>query len=593
MKQISLILIFGISFLFAQTNPPKREVRAAWVATVVNLDWPSSRYASVQTQKNELVFILNKLEIAGINTIIFQVRPECDALYDSPYEPWSYWLTGQQGKAPSPLYDPLQFACEEAAKRNMELHAWFNPYRAERLVGNYTLDPSHVAVQHPDWIIQIGTFKFLNPGLPQVREYVAKIIADVVRRYDIEGVHFDDYFYPYPPNNITDEDNATFAEYSRGISDQGDWRRDNVNLLVQAVYDSINAIKPWVKFGISPFGIWKSGMPYGIVGTSSYSAIYCDPVAWLNGQYIDYVNPQIYWKITGPQDYSKLMPWWGSVANGRHIYTGHALYKMTDANNWPASEIENQVLLNRDYDTVQGSVFFRSEFITDNAKGIADIFEDGLFSYYALPPQMPWKDSVLPENPEMLAAEITDQGINLYWNPPATASDGDTAKWYVLYRFSDQEEVDLENPEHIHVIIRANDPGYLDEAALPGESYKYVVTSLDKLKNESEPSNEFDITYTAIEEITSVQPSDFILFQNYPNPFNPRTAITYQLKASSYVDLSIYNILGQKVATLVNKYQPSGIYKVDWDALDMVSGLYFYKLNAGKFVSTKRMLYLK
>jgi len=593
MKVVILFLALGITLLSAQSNPPKREVRAAWVATVVNLDWPSSRYASVQTQKNELVSIFNKLEIAGINTIIFQVRPECDALYESPYEPWSYWLTGQQGKVPSPLYDPLQFACDEAAKRNMELHAWFNPYRAERVVGNYTLDPSHVAVQHPDWIIQIGTFKFLNPGLPQVRDYVAKIIADVVRRYDIDGVHFDDYFYPYPPNNITDEDNATFAEYGRGISDQGDWRRDNVNLLVHAVYDSINAIKPWVKFGISPFGIWKSGVPYGIVGTSSYSAIYCDPVAWLNGQYIDYVNPQIYWKITGPQDYSKLMPWWGSVSNGRHIYTGHALYKMTDANDWPASEIENQVLLNRNYDTVEGSVFFRSGFITDNAKGIADLFEEELFSYYALPPQMPWKDPVPPESPEMLAADITDQGIDLYWNPPATASDGDTAKWYVLYRFDNQEELNLDNPEHIHVIIRANETSYLDEAALPGESYKYVVTSIDKLKNESTPSNTLEITYTGLEAIAQMQPENFILYQNYPNPFNPKTTIGYQLNASGFVELSIYNTLGQKVAALISEQQAAGRYTINWDASGMASGFYYYRLIAGGFVSIKRMLYLK
>ncbi|HEX9972655.1 MAG TPA: family 10 glycosylhydrolase, partial [bacterium] len=274
---------------------------------MVNLDWPSSPSLNPDRQRSELVSTLDQLRAVGINAIFFQVRPECDAFYQSTYEPWSYFLTGKQGKAPSPFYDPLEFAISEAHKRGMELHAWFNPYRAIREIGSFQIDSTHVTVRHPDWAIQIGNFKFLNPGLPMVREHVTAVIIDVARRYDIDGIHFDDYFYPYPPNNITNEDDQTFANYSRGFTGRGDWRRDNVNLFIEMVYDTIQAIKPYVKFGVSPFGIWKNGVPSGITGLDAYSAIYADAVTWFNKQIVDYVAPQLYWAFGGGQDYGKLL----------------------------------------------------------------------------------------------------------------------------------------------------------------------------------------------------------------------------------------------------------------------------------------------
>ena len=240
-----VFLLLGLS-LEAGINP-KREFRAVWVATVVNIDWPLSYNHSPAQQKQDLIDLLDNMKVSGINAIIFQVRPESDALYASSYEPWSFWLTGEQGKAPNPYYDPLEFAIEEAHKRNMELHAWFNPYRAERSVGLFNLDDNHVVNQNPDWILTFGSLKLLDPGLPMVREYVTDVIMDVVHHYDIDGVHFDDYFYPY--SGTINEDAATFVNYSRGITDIGDWRRDNVNLLVTQVFDSIKAIKPYVKFG--------------------------------------------------------------------------------------------------------------------------------------------------------------------------------------------------------------------------------------------------------------------------------------------------------------------------------------------------------
>ena len=251
--------------LFVATAQPalKHEFRGVWIATVHNLDWPSSRSTfGGSQQRAQLVTMLDKVQAAGINALFFQVRSEADAMYDSPYEPWSYWLTGAQGVAPNPFYDPLAFAVEEAHRRGMELHAWFNPYRVVGSSG-YARHSSHVSVQRPEWTLSIGDLAILNPGLQEVRDYVATVIADVVRRYDIDGVHFDDYFYPYPPNQITLQDRETFNTDPREFRSIGDWRRDNVNLLMAQVADSVNAIRSSVKFGISPFGIWKKRRSIG------------------------------------------------------------------------------------------------------------------------------------------------------------------------------------------------------------------------------------------------------------------------------------------------------------------------------------------
>jgi uncharacterized lipoprotein YddW (UPF0748 family) len=271
---ITLIIIFNATILLSQSITPKRDFRGAWVATVTNLDWPSSRNLTTAAQQEELISLFNELERININAVIFQIRTECDALYDSPYEPWSYWLTGAQGKAPNPYYDPLEFAIEEAHKRGLELHAWFNPYRAEKKINAYTTSIDHVTTLHPEWTITIGDFKFLNPGLPEVRNYVTTIVADVATRYDIDGVHFDDYFYPYPPNQITTQDQQTFSEFPRGFTNIGDWRRDNVNELLRIISDTLKTIKPHVKFGMSPFGIYRPENPPGISGLDAYTALF-------------------------------------------------------------------------------------------------------------------------------------------------------------------------------------------------------------------------------------------------------------------------------------------------------------------------------
>ncbi len=493
MKKLLLLLLVATT-IFSQSNHPKREFRAVWIATVANLDWPTGNHMTVENQKKSLIKLLDQLKAAGINAVMFQVRPECDAFYASNYEPWSYWLTGSQGTPPSPYYDPLEFAIKEAHKRGMELHAWFNPYRAERHVGSYSLASNHPVKKHPNWIIRIGNIKILDPGLPAVREYVKNVIMDVVTRYDVDGVHFDDYFYPYPPNNITNEDDNTFARYPDGYTNRGDWRRHNVNLLIKMVHDAIDSVKPWVKFGISPFGIWRPGNPPGISGMDAYSEIYCDPLAWLNAKTIDYLTPQLYWPIGGSQDYSKLMPWWADHINGRHLYPGQALYRVS-RDGWSASEIPNQIRLNRAEKDCEGSVFFRALNIPENPRGFTDSLMDNFYKYPSLMPVMSWKDSIPPNKPQFLVfTKIPGKAVaGLIWNKPSAASDGDTAYHYVVYNFkSAVGPVDFDAGENIIDIAVTNN--YIPPRA-NGEIGKYfAVSSLDRINNESDPTDVIQIS---------------------------------------------------------------------------------------------------
>lgn len=492
-------LLFAIA-VQAQSLPPKREFRGAWIATVINLDWPSSPFLTPEAQREELIRLLDEMRAHNINAVMFQVRSECDAMYASNIEPWSYWLTGQQGKAPAPFYDPLAFAIAAAHERGIELHAWFNPYRASRQVGNYANDPNHVTVKNPDWDIQIGTIKFLDPGLPQVREYVTSVVLDVVRRYDVDGVHFDDYFYPYPPNQISTQDNATFANYSRGFTDRGNWRRDNVNLLIQMIHDSIQVVKPHVKFGMSPFGIWQNGVPSGISGLDAYNVIYCDPIAWLNRQIIDYVTPQLYWPFGGGQDYGKLMPWWGTQRNNRHFYPGQAPYRVNPSDgNWAANEIPRQVRANRGNANTGGSVFFRARTFRENYKGFADSLRTDLFRYPALPPIMNWKDAITPNAPQNLRYErIAGTGTaGLKWDLPQQASDGDSAARYAIYRFTTAniQPSDLVDPSRIVNVTSAR----VNRPQTPSTSgpFYFTVTALDHNANESLPSNVLQVSTPA------------------------------------------------------------------------------------------------
>lgn len=516
MKKIILttLLIFISNNFTAQSITPKREFRGIWIASVTNLDWPTSNSLSTDQQKSDLIRLLDKIENTNINAVIFQIRPECDALYASSYEPWSYWLTGVQGKAPSPYYDPLEFAINESHKRGLEFHAWFNPYRAERQVNNYTTAVNHVTKMHPEWNLQIGTLKFLNPGLPQVREYVTNVVMDVVNRYDIDGVHFDDYFYPYPPNQITTEDYQTFADYPRGFTNIDDWRRDNVNELLRMIHTAIQSVKPNVKFGMSPFGIYKNGVPDGISGLDAYSTIYCDPIKWLNEKIIDYLTPQLYWRFGGGQDYGKLLPWWAAQVGDRHLIPGQALYRAAD---FPENEIPRQIRLNRSTDNVYGEIFFRAQNLFSNTKGVIDSLNNDYFHNKALIPQMAWKDNIPPNSPVNLRFEpLTDiRGDGIIWDTPEISSDGDLASMYVVYQIDNLniQPNDLENPENIWKVLNTNYTT-LDASDKISDKMYFTATALDKNNNESSPSN--------IIEVSVNLPDKPILFAPLNNAINQK-----------------------------------------------------------------------
>lgn len=494
---IGIFLLLGIvPLLLAQTGDhPKREFRGAWIASVSNIDWPSSPNLSVEEQKSSLIEMLDYLKETNINVVVFQIRPECDALYESNYEPWSYWLTGSQGRAPSPYYDPLKFAIKEAHKRGMELHAWFNPYRAVRNEGNYSLSSEHVKRENPEWILDFGSLNMLNPGIPAVRDYVTNVIMDVVNRYDVDGVHFDDYFYPYPPNQIDDEDQETFEQYGEGYTEDeiGDWRRNNINQQMIQINDSIKAVKPHVKFGVSPFGIWKNGVPSGITGMNAYDVIYADALAWLEDKSIDYLTPQLYWPFWGAQDYGTLLPWWAGKAleNDRHLYPGQGLYR---ASNWPSNEIPKQIRLNRDTEGSYGSVFFSARHIKGNPKGVTDSLQNSYYKYDALLPAMDWKDTLNPPAIENLRYDrlASTGGAALQWDLPADTSD---IKRFAVYKFDNGnvQPTELENAENLDDVIgnKFKIPGM--DNGNEGNAY-YVVTALDRNFNESDMSGIVEIT---------------------------------------------------------------------------------------------------
>ncbi len=461
---------------------PLRDLRGAWVSSVSNIDWPSSRTLSTAQQQAELLRILDTLKNTGINTVYLQVRPECDALYASTIDPWSYWLTNAQGTAPSPAWDPLAFAAAEAHKRGMDMHAWLNPFRAKQ--STPALAPNHVVNLHPDWTFISGSLTMLNPGLPQVRQYLQQVVADIASRYDLDGIHFDDYFYPY--GGMTGQDNETFTTQNpTNIATIEDWRRNNINTMIAMVYDTLQHINTQmgknIVFGVSPFGIWKSGTPAGISGTSSYSQIYCDPIAWLQQGKVDYLAPQLYWKITGAQDYQKLSQWWNDQGKlyGRQIYPGLALYKMSDANNWAASEITNQIALNRDgaHDNTFGQVMFSTKQIMTNVKGVKDALQQGPYRYLSYAPAMAHKDALCPNAPTGLLFD----GDSLRWQMPTPAADGDTAERFVVFRYANAAEaMQLKNDGTKVMAITGTRSVYAGAGA-----YVYAVLALDKNNNAS------------------------------------------------------------------------------------------------------------
>jgi uncharacterized lipoprotein YddW (UPF0748 family) len=589
----------------AQSTSPKHEFRASWIATVVNLDWPDCQTCSSNTQKAQLITMLDKHQEAGINAILFQVRSESDAMYPSAIEPWSYWLTGTQGVGPQPAFDPLQFAIEEAHKRGMELHAWLNPYRADR-GSSYPKAANHVTVQHPDWILTVGSISVVDPGLQEVRDRIAAVVGDIARRYAIDGIHFDDYFYPYPPNQIANQDAATFAAHPRGFTNLGDWRRDNVNLMVAQVQDTLLAIRPEAKFGISPFGIWRSGTPSGTSGLDAYSVIYGDAVAWLNAQTIDYVTPQLYWSSErvfpagtfNQQRYTTLAAWWASVRNERHLYPGHGLYRADAATFtgtlFPAHDVPFQVRFNRASPDIQGSVFFRAKNISQySSRGFADSLRADLYRYPALAPPMDWKDQTAPETPTTLSTSVSGDEVTLSWGAPAS---GLAPRFYAVYRVqADTPPAFPTAPtSSADLLAVTGETSITDRPVASPTPYHYVVTAVSANSIESVPSNVVSVTGTAVS--TEAAPAGgFALLPNRPNPFAEQTEIAFSLAAPATVTLRVVDALGREVARLLDQAAlPDGLHARTWTpGASVGSGTYFVVLDTGDARATQPMLIVR
>ena len=386
--------------------PVARELRAAWVATVENIDWPSRPGLSTADQQREMIAILDKLVELRMNAVIFQVRPAADAFYASKIEPWSEFLTGKMGQAPSPFYDPLTFTVAEAHKRGLELHVWINPYRA-RYSRTRPASSNHISRTNPSLVRNYGPYVWMDPGNPAVRERTKKVVLDLVRRYDIDGVHMDDYFYPYPETErhrrklreIPFPDAASYKRYRKGggTLERDDWRRHNVDLLVKELYEAIHAVKPQVRFGISPFGIWRPGYPESVRGLDQYSVLYADAKKWFNEGWVDYMTPQLYWSVDKPQQrYDQLLEWWSQQnLKGRHLWPGNYTGKVafTNSSAWRTDEILEQIRLTRAQPGATGNVHFSMKVFQQNPDNLDERLEQGAYASPALVPASSWLPS--------------------------------------------------------------------------------------------------------------------------------------------------------------------------------------------------------
>lgn len=398
MKKPFLSFLFFLSSFFGLAQNTVYEFRGVWMATVDNIDWPPRGEVNVDSQKTDFIRQLDLHKANGMNAVMVQMRPASDAFYPSPYEPWSQWLTGRQGQPPAPFYDPLQFTITEAHKRGFEYHAWCNPYRANFSVGKASIAVAHITKLHPEWFLQYGSTLYFDPGNKEGQQWVVEVIRDMVSRYDVDAIHMDDYFYPYRIAGKEFPDTASYRKYGNGRNKE-DWRRSNVDSIILHLSKAIKKEKPWVKFGISPFGVWrnKSKDPEGSptqAGQTNYDDLYADILLWAKQGWIDYITPQLYWEMGHPKvAFETLVNWWSKHAYGRHLYIGQGIYRAFEKSSvaWhEKTQLPRQIQLLRKYPTVQGSVFFSSKTFAGNPNGWNDSLRNHYYRQPALIPPMPW-----------------------------------------------------------------------------------------------------------------------------------------------------------------------------------------------------------
>ncbi|MBV6438976.1 MAG: hypothetical protein EPGJADBJ_00605 [Saprospiraceae bacterium] len=497
------IFIFSLNASL-QGQPPATELRGTWIATVANIDWPSKPGLPVERQKAEFDSLLDVLKAMNMNAVFVQVRPSGDAFYNSTTVPWSKFLTGEQGLPPADSsYDPMHYMIKAAHDRRMEFHAWLNPYRA-----TWDLDTASLSLIHPmralppnlrnQWFFRYGRRYYFNPANPFVRQHLVNVVRDIIVRYDVDGIHFDDYFYPYkePGENLNDYND--FAANPRGFTNIEDWRRDNVNKLVQDVSQVIKKFKPYVRFGIGSFGVWRNSDRDPLNGSdtrsgiTSYDDLYADILLWLKNGWIDYVAPQIYWSVGyPPSDYQKLLNWWSRHTYGKHLYIGQAAYKVgsspNDANWNLPEEISKQVTLNRANANVQGSIFFSARSLMRNALGVQDTFINVLYPSPALVPAMAGLLKSPPATPQICRVGGTPSSVKLAWHVCDILTGDEAPHYFAIYRFDGEGVGNFKDPYNLLITtpFYSEEFIYEDQTAQEGLYYTYVVIAYNRANVES------------------------------------------------------------------------------------------------------------
>lgn len=493
------VLLSGIlTGVSGQDFVPKREFRAAWVATMACIDWPSRKGLTPAEQQREFVRILDSLVACRMNAVIVQVRPKADAFYRSDTEPWSEYLTGRRDGDPG--YDPLAFMVREAHRRGLELHAWLNPFRITSGEAVSALSPRSVARRHPDWTVRYGGRWYLDPGLPQVRDYLLSVVAEVVRRYPVDAIHMDDYFYPYPSGGQVFADEKTFRKYGAGrFDDVAQWRRDNVNRLIKGLADTIRATREGVRFGVSPFGIYRNASPDDSTGSrtkglSNYDDLYADVALWMRQGWVDYVLPQLYWENGHPSaDFGELLRWWSRNGGRTQLYIGHGAFHIGEKQASPcwntAGEVCAQLRMQRENPVSCGSAFYSARHLTGNAGGLADSLRLRYYRYPALTPVGPCPAQGLPPKAREVRSEQCEQGgVRVSWRGGRDRSEAylsfdvpAAVRYYVVYRFRADQAVNINDASHIVGRVWADEGeqySFFDKDASASHDWVYAVTSV-------------------------------------------------------------------------------------------------------------------
>jgi len=545
----------------------KHEIRAVWIATVSGLDWPKSEDPLEQQQS--LRMMVDRLHRAHFNTIFFQVRGRADAMYRSHYEPWSQQLTGTLGQ--DPHWDPLEFILTEAHARGMEVHAWFNTFLVKTGPKPAVSSPLHVILQHPEWVQQTEDEWWFDPGIPAVRDYVLNVAMDIVKNYDIDGMHFD--YIRYPAKPMSDE--ATYKRYGKGLP-KDEWRRENINNFVRAFHDQALLIKPMLKIGSAPLGVYMDiGKGRALQG---YAEVFQDSRRWLRERMQDYLAPQVYWSLgdrsTNP-DFVLIANDWLKNSYGRQIVVGIGAYKQD-----VFEEIPSLIDTSRTIGAM-GNSFFRYESIHD----ILDL--QGRYRYPATIPPMPWKDDVMPNAPQPVHVDNVVDGIfHIQWQQPLPASDGDRAKYFTVYR-SPVKPVDVDDAANILAIIPASVTEFTDTIRLASSSkYYYAVSSLDKGNNESTPAVE-SVVIPEIANLAKQFSLENKLGRHYPDRVSSVVFIPYEIKERSPVVVKILDDRNHEMLTVVDAVQSPGLYIASADVQRLKTGNYSYVIVAGDFTDRK------